>query len=416
MSASGLVRNRDFLRLWVASSVSPLGSSLSAIAYPLLVLSFGGSAAEAGAVLSASLITSTVLRLPGGHLADLVDPRKLMVWMDLVRLLVVGSVPATMALGHVSFPQLLMVAAVEGVATALYTPAYSVLLRDIVPQEQLAHALSRFQATTGTIMMAGPPLGGLLFAVAPMLPFVVDAASYAISAAALLTVRTRQQPRAGDVVDRRPTAGVRWLWGHPRFVRLLAVAAVLNLAAAGTEATVLFGLRGAGVSTGTVGLVIACAGVGAVAGSLIAVRLIALLAESVFYVAIALVWAAGTAVFAVAHQPWVIGPVLVLMMLLTPAAGIRLGQLIFASVPRDLVGRVSTATGLVNAGVASVGPALAGILLGAAGLSLTWSLFAALCLLAAGIVVLPGARSAPAPLPQPVAEPDVLAHGEPETS
>ena len=396
----------DFVRFWLASTVSNLGSSLSTIAYPLLVLSMGGTAVQAGAVASASLITRTVCRLPGGHLADLIGRRVLMLSTDLGRLVVVASVPVAASVGVLTYPQLIGVAIVEGVATALFQPASTVLLRDLVDNERLTAAMSRTQAANATVLMVGPLAGGALFAIDRSLPFALDAASYGVSMLLLLTIVVRRaEHAAGGESDRRPTAGVRWLWRQPSLLRILLFAGVVNLVAAGIEVPLIVSLRAQGRPSSVIGLVIASAGVGAVVGALLATRILRWLpAAHRLYLVIGAVWIGGTALLAVVSSPWWMCLILIGLMALAPAGGIKLGQLTLARTPYHLVARVTTAQGTVTAGLSALGPGLAGVLTGGVGVPGTWLTMALMCLLATGITILPAAgRDMPA-------ESEVLAH------
>src|SRR6202035_3242473 len=74
-----LHRNRDFTLLWTGQAVSGMGSAISGICYPLLILALTGSAAEAGLVSGAGLIANLVLLLPAGLVADRYPRKRLMV-------------------------------------------------------------------------------------------------------------------------------------------------------------------------------------------------------------------------------------------------------------------------------------------------------------------------------------------------
>ena len=79
--------------------------------------------------------------------------------------------------------QILVVAAIEGSAWALFHPAAAAALRSVVPPTQLADAAGVQQARTATVSLAGPPLGGVLFGLGRAVPFAVDACSYLASIA-----------------------------------------------------------------------------------------------------------------------------------------------------------------------------------------------------------------------------------------
>lgn len=388
--------NRDFVRYWIASSTSNFGSSLSLIAYPLLVLSMlgPGHIAEVGVVGTVAALSRLAFRLPGGHFADRYDRRRVMLLMDLARLVAVGSVPLAALVGVLSYPHLLVVAVVEGVATSFFGPAASIAFRDVVGTEQLTTAMGRMQASYAVISMTGPTVGASLFSVHQILPFAIDAASYAVSAVLLLGLRvTPPAPVATGPRDNRVTAGLRWLWANPAVTRVMIFASVVNFVGAGTQVALLVTLHDQRVPGPILGLVMAGAGAGIVLGSLAAPRIIAALSAAGLYALVGLVWTGGMTVFAALPSPWVLGPLLVLMMLVAPAAGILFGKMVLGAAPRELLGRISTAQALVAQGLAAFGPVVATWLLAGLGGRLSWLVLAAVCASATAFVVRPGSRT-----------------------
>ncbi|HEX5493472.1 MAG TPA: MFS transporter [Mycobacteriales bacterium] len=411
MDSSGLWSNHAYTRYWVGRAVSQFGSALSVIAFPLLVLAEGGRATQAGAVASCSLITRVVLRLPAGHLADRVNQRTLMVGMDLIRLAALGSIPVAGLMGWLSYPQLLVVALVEGTATALFGPAAAVSFRDLVSKEQLTAALSRGQATTATVSMVGPVAGGALFGVNTLLPFVVDAGSYLASTLLLLSIRELSaggSPRArqGGGGDRRMIAGLVWLWRRPTVLRVLLFASLINLVGSASELAVLLGLRERGNTGAVIGLVMACAGIGGIVGSLLAGRFIRMLSPVALCALVGLVWTAGSVVLTSVTSAWLIGAVLVGLLLFAPAAGVVLGRITMGEAPRDILGRVITAEQTVTVGLASVGPILVGATLQSIGTAPTWLLLAGVCALSVLLVTSARTSRARSKTPHPQDGPD----------
>ncbi|MFI5993660.1 MFS transporter [Streptomyces sp. NPDC051362] len=374
MKSAGILRtNPDFRRFWLSSTLSTLGSQLSLLAFPLLVLSIGGSAAQAGTVATCSLVTRTLLRLPAGHLADRFDRRMIMVGTDLVRLVALASIPLVSALGDLGQAHLLGVAVVEGAATALFAPAATIAVRDVVPEKDLTDALSRSQAAMASSSLIGPFLGGWLFTLDPILPFAADALSYGVSAVLLLRIASRPARQvAGAERDNRLTAGLRWLTHQRALLAALLFAAGINVVSAAAQTTMVVSLRQSGASGTAIGAVMGCAGVGAMLGAASAPWLIKRIPAARLFLLIGAVWAVGLAVFSGTTQPWTIGPVLVVVVFFSPPAGIVVGRAMLVLAPRDLLGRVSTATGLLMAGLASLGPLLAGSFVDSLGSSHTW--------------------------------------------
>lgn len=383
-----LWHNGDYLRYRAARLASNLGSQISGIAYPLLVLGLGGTIVQAGALATGRLIVGTACKLPGGHLADRHGPRTLMIWMDVLRLAGVATIPLAAIAGVLSYPQLVAVAALEGAASAVFGPAATVSLRALVPSAQMTMALGQAQSGAAAVALLGPAAGGLLYGIDRMLPFTVDAASYVLSAALLVSVHLRQEPPSVRTADRGITAGLRWLCRRGPVIRVVLFCGISNLVATTLTTAVILNLREHGTPPGVVGLVMTCGGCGAVAGSLAATRLVRLGPARVF-LASGLLWPAGLVVFAVAFSPWVAGAVLAVLFSLSPTAGVLLAKVTRDEAPPELLGRASTAEQLISTGLAAAGPVLAGSLLAALGTPAMWLPLAGLCVVAAGTTIAP---------------------------
>ncbi len=215
MSKDGIVRtsgprplrgNRDFVLLWTAGVTSGLGSQLTLVAYPLLVLGLDGTPTQAGLLGTAGLVTRTALRLPAGALVDRWDRRRVMLCCDGVRAAALLAVVAAVAAGVAGVGLLLVAVVVESASGVFFLPAERAALRSVVPVEQLSSALAVNQAREFAAELAGPPLGGLLLGLGRALPFLGDALSYAYSFVAVLLVRTPL--RVARDAD-RPTGLVR---------------------------------------------------------------------------------------------------------------------------------------------------------------------------------------------------------------
>jgi MFS family permease len=109
-----LHRNRDFVLLWSGQTLSALGSQVSLVAYPLLVLAVTGSPAKAGVVGFAKSVPIVLLALPAGALADHLNRKLLMVACDCVRALALAAFSITLATGHTSFAVIAVVAFIDG--------------------------------------------------------------------------------------------------------------------------------------------------------------------------------------------------------------------------------------------------------------------------------------------------------------
>jgi MFS family permease len=381
-----------------ARVVSMLGSRMTSLAGPLLVLGMGGGAVLAGAVGTCWFFAQMAFQLPAGHLADRFDQRRLMLAMDAVRLVAIGSVPLGAALGFLTFAQILVVVLIESAASVVFTSAAQVFLRVVVPRELFARAASQSQFSAGVISVVGPVLGGMLYVVDEQLPFVVDCASYAVSMVLLLAVSARvsDERRAGagdEPVDGRVTAGLRWLWRRPPVMRLVLFGTALNLVGAASGVAVLVVLTESGVSAGVTGTVLGWSGAGVILGSMVAPY--ALKLGRWLYPLTGLLWSVALVAVAVEPSPWVIGAVLTFLAFLGPSVGVMLFQILRETSPLDLFGRVVAAEQLISSSLAVAAPLLTGALLAVLGNADVWYLFAVICLIAAAITVqpLPGSEA-----------------------
>jgi len=198
---SPLWRNRDFILLWSGQVVSTIGTRVTSVAYPLLVLAQTHSPAKAGLVGFAQSLPYMLFYLPAGALVDRWNRKRVMLVADAGRALALGSLALALALDELTLAQIIVVAFVEGSLFVFFSLSESAALPQIVPKEQLPTAVAQNQARIQGADLAGQPLGGALFGISRLLPFAADAISYAISFVSLLFVR----PAFQEERERAPT-------------------------------------------------------------------------------------------------------------------------------------------------------------------------------------------------------------------
>ena len=185
-----LRRNRDFNLLWSGQVLSDLGTRVAEIAMPLLVLALTGSPAKAGIAGFVETLPLLVLTLPAGALVDRWDRKALMIVCDSVRCLAFTSLVVAVARGEATFAQILVVGLVDGTGYVFVSLSERSALKRVVAEGHLAGALARNQAREYSALLAGQPLGGVLFGLSRQAPFLFNAASYLVSVATLALVRT----------------------------------------------------------------------------------------------------------------------------------------------------------------------------------------------------------------------------------
>ncbi|MHB8323643.1 MAG: MFS transporter [Candidatus Dormibacteria bacterium] len=364
MSLEPLRRNRNFQLLWVGQGLSALGSNASDIAYPLLVLALTRSPLKAGLVGTFYLIAQMAFRLPAGAIADRVNRRALMLASDLVRLLALGGLGAAVLLGLASWQLVLVVAFVQGAASTFFGPAQRGLVRTVVPTEQLAAASARNEAGTYGATVAGPPLGGALFALARSAPFLADAVSYAISLLTLLGLRGHFSPDPAKVerqgLHRDVAAGIRFVWDTPFLRALVIQLPLMNFATNGAMFAMVVILRVHGVYPAVIGVAESLIAVGGLLGAVCAPWMQRRLSLSAL---ILLQCWGGTALLAVGA--WQAGAVVMalpigLAIFLAPAANASMFAREALITPNELQGRVDSVLMFASMGLAVVAPAAAG--------------------------------------------------------
>jgi MFS family permease len=280
---------RGFRRLWSASTASAFGSYVTLLAVQVLVVEvLAGDAADVGLVNAARWVPYLVLGLLAGVLVDRVRRRPLLVVTDLLSAVTLAAIPVLAATGNLSVQRLVLVMAVLGLCTVLGDAAFQAFVPRLVPGALLGPAHARLDQSDAVAQASGPALaGGLVSLLGAPLAVLVDAVSYLVSAALLVTVRVDERRAAGyGEPGRRRTAdllrevrvevreGVRWVYGHPT-LRPLAISTHAWFVCLGLAGAVMtpFALRTLHLSPATLGLALAAAGVGALVGASSAVRL-----------------------------------------------------------------------------------------------------------------------------------------------
>ncbi|MFE9915729.1 MFS transporter [Micromonospora sp. NPDC005553] len=366
MTSSAL--GRDIQLLWSAAVSSRFGDALRTPALALLAATVTRDPRIIAAVTVAGQLPPLLFGLLGGVYADRWDRRRTMAVVDGVRAAVVAALAVVVALDRVSVLVLLVVAFLLATFGTLFDSASFALLPALVPPDALPRANGRLQAGAAVAGgFLGAPAAGVLFAVAPALPFAVDAVTFAAAALLVLALSappasTPETARRRDTVWGEIVEGLRWLVAHRTLWRVTVLTAASNLAISGIMAVlVLYALDVLRVPPAGYGLFAAAAIVGGVAGALGAGRLAARLGTVPALRAVLAVETVALTGFALARHPVSGGIALAVF-----AAGTVVWNSLWASygqrqVPSELLGRVGAAQRMVGLLTAPLGAALAGL-------------------------------------------------------
>src|SRR3954469_23571492 len=188
-----LFRNRDFQALWSSQFFGAIAKESAEIAYPLLILATTGSALYAGAVGSVQLLVAGFMSLPGGSLTDRFDRRKIMIFCDAVRLVMLALFGTLVLTGNAHMIVIFAVVIVSAACLGVSNPAGLAAVKQLVPPAQFTQATAQNQIRFFGATVIGPPIGGALFGLARALPFLAAALSFLIAAVLLLFIKKPTQ-------------------------------------------------------------------------------------------------------------------------------------------------------------------------------------------------------------------------------
>lgn len=368
--ASSLWRNRDYTLFWSGRTVSALGTSMSGLAFPLLILALTRSPALAGLGGALRAVPYVLLSLPAGALVDRWDRKRVMLLCDSARALTLGSIPLAWWTGHLSVAQLYVATTVEGTLLLFYNTANISALPRLVPRAQLAVASARDEGAYYAAGLVGPAVGGVLYQATRVLPFLADALSYLVSVLSLLLIEAdlRQDKRERPlhlVAEMRE--GLTWLWRQPiiRAVSLLEAADTLVISGLGLVVIVL--AQGYHATPATIGTIFSVAAVGGILGSLVGGQVQRRLSFGQTLIGARWALAALWPLYAVAPNALALGAITAAIYVLNPVKNVVYVSYCLPLIPDGLRGRVTTLWDLLPSVTSVVGAVLTGLALQSVG-------------------------------------------------
>ena len=269
-------RDRGTLARYLgAEAISLAGTQLSMLAIPWFVLVTTGSAARTGVIAACEMGPYVVAQLLSGPLIDRAGPRRVSIASDIASVLVVGTIPLLHALGALDFGALGGLVAVGGALRGPGDSAKSALVPPLVRLtgvgiERVTGLVGAAERLAATI---GPAVAGVLIAWrGPLAALTIDAATFAIGAVLVATIRLERvhaRPSTRYSVDLH--AGVDFLRGEALLRAIVGVIAATNLLDAAMFAVLLpVWARHTGRGPAIIGLLAAAFSVTALAGSVLA--------------------------------------------------------------------------------------------------------------------------------------------------
>jgi MFS family permease len=368
-----LWRDPRFATYWVGQGVSQFGDRVTELALPLIAVTMLHAGATTVGFLTAAVWAPNLVSLFIGTWVDhQARKRRLLIAADVVRGLTLATLPIAHWLGAVTLAQLFAVALVAGLGQVLYQTSYPTFFVGLVRKDQYVEANSLLSGTRSASFVAGPAVGGgLIQALTAPVAVLVDAASFAVSAAMISRVRVVEPPvdASGQPgLWRRAREGMALVTRHPYLRASLACATTLNffnfVAAA---LLILFASRHLHLSAGVIGLAFGVGAVGSLVGALVAGRISRLIGVGPTIAFGAVLFSAPIALIPLAGGPIALRASVLAIVEFWSGVGVMcfdipLNALQTAVTPDGVRSRVAGAFATVNYGIRPLGAIIGGVL------------------------------------------------------
>jgi MFS family permease len=162
------VASRRLPRLWTGETISQFGSQISQLAIPLTaILVLDATAFEVAALTTVEFLPFIIFTLPAGVWVDRMRRRPILIAGDVVRALLLGSIPIAYVLDALTLGQLFVVGFLFGICTVFFDVAYQSYLPSLVERNQIIEGNSKLEITRSAAQIGGPGLGGVLIECSP---------------------------------------------------------------------------------------------------------------------------------------------------------------------------------------------------------------------------------------------------------
>jgi len=279
-----LWRHGDFLRLWTGETISQFGSQISQLAIPLTaILVLDATAFEVAALTTVEFLPFIIFTLPAGVWVDRMRRRPILIAGDVVRALLLGSIPIAYVLDALTLGQLFVVGFLFGICTVFFDVAYQSYLPSLVERNQIIEGNSKLEITRSAAQIGGPGLGGVLIQVFTA-PYAVllDAVSFAASALAIFRIRAVEEtpPTVERSDGKKPSMwtelkeGLRFVLSNPNLRAQAGCTSTSNFFSSVSFSIILvYAVRELDLSPGLIGFVFSLGALGGLAAALTATRI-----------------------------------------------------------------------------------------------------------------------------------------------
>ncbi len=369
-----LWRNRDYMCWWTGNAFSLVGSYVSVMAFPLLVVFTTGSVFDAGVIAATGRIGYLLTTLWGGVLADRVSRRLILVTVPLAEAVLMALVAWSVHAGHVLIPLLAGASLVDGALLGVKQSAVLPALRRIVPREQFAARAAQEQGMAMAAQLVGSPLAAFLFTVSRWLPFGADALSFIFAAAGSALIRRPLGPERGESTQ-HAKEGDRAGWGRVisdigegmSFVRrqeflryMTAWVAVANMVGNSFLLMLVALLKHRGANPNIIGVTSSAVVAGGILGSVLTGFIIRRLGSRRVFLLGGWIYVVCLGLAALASRPWQIALAASVMVFATVPTASVWEAYTTVVVPDRLIGRVGAVSNFAAQSLVWLGMLLVG--------------------------------------------------------
>ncbi|WP_104193342.1 MFS transporter [Cryobacterium sp. Y82] len=360
---------RPFRALWVSSASANLADGVAFISMPLLAASLTDDPRLVAGLATTYALVRLLVALPIGVWVDRIDRRNLLIAANLIRGLVVIALAVSIQLELGTLPLLYAVFAVVGTLESAADNASVSLLPGVVPVKQLDRANGRISAAQLVAdEFAGPPLGGLLFAVAAAAPMYLMGGLWAAAGLLALALPIRRLESSAERTHRQPVFrealdGARWLAGNRTVGGLALIGALASVGyMLPFSILVLFGAQNLDLDAVGYGVILAVSALGGLVGSFMTARFTSWIGYRRTIIASLVTGAAALFALSLTTNGVLAAVLLAIYILHAVVWGICATSLRQRLVPNALRGRVNAASRVLSLLGLALGSALGGLL------------------------------------------------------
>src|SRR5207302_6870886 len=236
--------NSDFWKYWTGQTISNLGSSVTLFALPLLVYQMTHSAINLGISGAADFLPYLLFGLVLGAWTDRIDRKRMMIFTDIARALIVATIPLLAVLGALPVWWLYVVGFIHSTLTICFEAGQFAAIPSLVNQDDLVTANGRIQASYSGASIVGPLLAGVLVTLIPLSALLLfDSVSFLASSFSLALISisfNKDEKRAPTSIRSDVAEGLRYVFSNPVLRNISIMMALVNFVGSTAYAQLIF--------------------------------------------------------------------------------------------------------------------------------------------------------------------------------